>query len=96
MQAHPQSKGKTIYGDGGGGEANLIIVESMGSGRMRTTQALIAKLEFKPKYSMHVLPPRDQVGNSKGKNVTTKIVMVEFRKQLPAKKCSKKTRTMYA
>ncbi len=44
---------------------------------------------------MHVLPPRDQVGNKKGKNVTTKTTMVEFGKQLPTKKSSKKTGTMY-
>jgi hypothetical protein len=63
---------------------------------MRTIQAPTAKLEFKQKYSMHVLPPCDQVGSKKGKNVTIEIVMVESGKQLPTKKSGKKTRLMYA
>jgi hypothetical protein len=51
-------------------------------------------LEFKPNYSVHVLPPRDQVHNNKRKNVTTKTTMVEFGKQLSINKSGKKTRTM--
>ncbi len=74
----------------------MVIMESMCSGRMRTIQVPTTKLEFKPKYSMHVLPPHDQVGNKKGKNVTTETTMVEPKKQLPTKKFGKKTRTMYA
>jgi hypothetical protein len=58
---------------------------------MKTIRALIAKLEFKPKYLVHNLPPCDQCGSKKAKNVTT----VEFGKQAPTKKYGKKTRTMH-
>ncbi len=44
---------------------------------------------------MHYLPPCDQTINKKGKNVTTKIVVVEFWKQLSPNKSSEKIITMH-
>ncbi len=55
---------------------------------MNSTGAGTFKLEFKPKYSMHVTPRRAEGGGNKKKDET---LMLEFGKQLLVKKGKNET-----
>jgi hypothetical protein len=84
VQPHPHIKGKANSRHGENKKANAIALVAQ-LVQMNTTWVRTFKLEFKPKYSMHATPCKVEGGGKKRKNET---LMLEFGKQLLAKKMS--------